>query len=71
MRLGTHAANAGEYFARRNNPTSPLADVRGPAGRTRPIAVAIRAGLASSEDATSIESRIHAAEIAGCPLTLW
>lgn len=71
MRLGTNASNRIEYVKRRNNPTSPLADVRGPAGHTRAIAMAIRAGLASSEDATSIESRIHAAEIAGRPLTPW
>lgn len=71
MRLGTKATNRAEYFARRSNPTSPLADVRGPAGRARAIAAAIRAGLANNEDAIGVEARIGAAEEAGLPLTLW
>jgi hypothetical protein len=71
MRLGTNASNRAEYLARRNNVASPLADVRGAAGRTRAIAAAIRAGLAGNEDAASIEARIHTAEAAGLPLTLW
>jgi hypothetical protein len=71
MRVGTNATNMAEYFARRNNMASPLADVRGAAGRTRAIAAAIRVGLANNEDAQSIEARIHLAEAAGLPLTLW
>jgi hypothetical protein len=71
MRLGTHASNRAEYFTSRKNLASPLADVRGAAGRTRAIAAAIRAGLAHNEDTTSMEKRIRAAERAGCPLTLW
>jgi hypothetical protein len=71
MRLGTNTTNRAEYIARRKNPVSPLADVRGAAGRTRAIATAIRTGLANHEDAVSIEARIRAAEIAGRPLTIW
>ena len=71
MRLGTSALNRFEYFSRRGNVASPLADVRGPAGRTRAIAAAIRTGLAHDEDAASLEIRIHDAEVAGRPLTLW
>ena len=58
MRLGTQATNRAEYFARRENPANPLADVRGAAGRTRSIAAAIRTGSANHEDAVSIERRI-------------
>ena len=71
MGLGTNAANKAEYFARRHDLTSPLADVRGAAGRSRAVAATIRAGLMQHEDAASIETRIRAAEIAGLPLTLW
>ena len=71
MRLGTNATNRAEYFARRKNVASPLADVRGAAGRSRAIAAAIRTGLEQQEDSGSIERRIRAAEIAGLPLTLW
>ena len=48
MRLGTNATNRVEYIARRKNVASPLADVRGAAGRTRAIAAAIRTGLANA-----------------------
>jgi len=44
---------------------------RGPAGRTRAVAAAIRAGLANNEEAATIETRIDVAEAAGVPLTLW
>ncbi|MFC9553644.1 hypothetical protein ACFTWF_22585 [Rhodococcus sp. NPDC056960] len=71
MRLGTNAVNRTEYHLRRRNLASPLADVRGPAGRTRAIAVAIRAGLVGGENSVSIEERIGRAEAAGLPLTLW
>ena len=71
MRLGTNATNRVEYFARRKNVASPLADVRGAAGRSRAIAAAIRTGLEQQEDSGSIERRIRAAEIADLPLTLW
>lgn len=36
MRLGTNAVNRTEYHLRRRNLASPLADVRGPAGRAVP-----------------------------------
>jgi len=71
MRLGTNSTNRAEYIARRKKVASPLADVRGAAGRTRAIAAAIRTGLANDEDTDSIEKRVRAAEIAGLPLTLW
>jgi hypothetical protein len=71
MRLGTNAVNRFEYLTRRRNLTSPLADVRGAAGRTRAIAGAIREGLQRAEAAHVIEQRIVRAELAGLPLTLW
>ena len=71
MRLGTNTTNRAEYIARRRNLASPLADVRGAAGRTRAIGAAIRTGLANHEDAVAIEKRIRAAETAGQPYTLW
>jgi hypothetical protein len=71
MRLGTNATNRFEYLTRRRIVANPLADVRGAAGRTRTLAAAIRTGLANHEDAASIEARIHVAEVAGLPLTLW
>ncbi|OUS94513.1 hypothetical protein CA951_18460 [Rhodococcus sp. NCIMB 12038] len=71
MRLGTNAVNRTEYHLRRRNLSSPLADVRGPAGRIRAVAAAIRTGLARSDDTDSIEERIRCAEAAGLPLTLW
>ncbi|WP_241740871.1 HNH endonuclease [Streptomyces sp. L2] len=71
LRLGTTAENRAEWASRHRNPTGPLADLRGAAGRTRAIAAAIRAGLAAGEDPGAIEDRIRAAEAAGLPLTLW
>ena len=41
MQLGTNATNRVEYLARRRNLASPLADVRGTAGRIRAVAAAI------------------------------
>lgn len=71
LRLGTRRTNRGEYELRRRNIASPLADVRGPAGRTRAIADAVRAGLERNEDSTEIDRRIYLAEQAGLPFTLW
>ncbi len=71
MRLGTNTVNRTEYHLRRRNLASPLADVRGPAGRIRAVAAAIRTGLACGDEADSIEERIRCAEAAGLPLTLW
>lgn len=71
MRLGTNRSNRSEYDLRRRNIASPLADVRGPAGRTRAIADAIRTGIGQNVDAATIEERIAAAEVAGRPFSLW
>ncbi|MEU2004633.1 hypothetical protein ACH47B_26890 [Rhodococcus sp. NPDC019627] len=71
LRLGTNAVNRTEYHLRRRNLASPLADVRGPAGRTRAVATAIRMGLADRELPHVVETRIAVAEAAGMPLTLW
>ncbi|OUS97245.1 hypothetical protein [Rhodococcus sp. NCIMB 12038] len=71
LRLGTNAVNRTEYFLRRRNLASPLADVRGSAGRTRAISAAIRTGLAHGDSVEGIEERIRCAEVAGLPLTLW
>ena len=71
MQLGTNRSNRSEYELRRRNIASPLADVRGPAGRTRAIATAIRTGIEQNLDVATIEERIAAAEAAGRPLSLW
>lgn len=71
LRLGTTAENRAEWALRRRNPSGPLADVRGAAGRTRAIAAAVRQGLTLGEPADLIEHRIHIAERNGAPLTLW
>ncbi|QSE41325.1 hypothetical protein JXX30_00345 [Rhodococcus erythropolis] len=71
MLLGTNRTNRSEYDLRRRNVASPLADVRGPAGRTRAIADAIRSGLDRDENLDRIEERIRGAEHAGLPFTLW
>jgi len=71
MHLGTNATNRYEYLARRGNLASPLADVRGAAGRARAIASAIRTSLACNESAAATEQRIRDAERAGRPWVLW
>lgn len=71
MQLGTNRSNRSEYELRRRNIASPLADVRGPAGRTRAIATAIRTGIEQNVGVDVIEERIAAAEAAGRPLSLW
>ncbi|WP_280763570.1 hypothetical protein [Prescottella agglutinans] len=71
MRLGTNATNRAEYDLRRRNVRSPLADVRGSAGRSHAIAAAVRAGLAAGDGTDAIDARIRAAEEAGTPFTLW
>ena len=71
MHLGTNRSNRSEYELRRRNIASPLADVRGPAGRTRAIAAAIRIGIEQNLDVATIGERIAAAEAAGRPLALW
>ena len=71
MRLGTNRTNRSEYELRRRNIASPLADVRGPAGRTRAVADAIRSAIARNEDDAVIGKHIQEAEAAGHPLSLW
>jgi hypothetical protein len=71
LRLGTPAENRAEWLARRCDPGSPLADLRGPAGRSRAIGAAIRAGRARGESETEIARRIRTAAAAGRPLSLW
>jgi hypothetical protein len=71
LRLGTPAENRAEWLARRRDPTGPLADVRGPAGRSRAIAAAIRAGRTLGEPEEQIARRIETAVSAGRPLSLW
>ncbi|WP_411143139.1 hypothetical protein [Streptomyces sp. x-80] len=71
LRLGTPAENRAEWLARRRNPSSPLADLRGPAGRSRAIGEAIRTGRANGETEAEIALRIRTAAAAGRPLSLW
>ena len=47
MRMGTNSTNRAEYIARRKNVASPLADIRGAAGRTRAIGRRWRSGADS------------------------
>ncbi len=68
MQLGTNRSNRNEYELRRRNIASPLAYVRGPAGRTRAIAAAIRIGVEQNPGSDVIEEHIAAAEAAGRPL---
>ncbi|MGW0860719.1 hypothetical protein [Streptomyces sp. NPDC002690] len=71
LRLGTAAENRAEWIARRRDPGSPLADLRGPAGRSRAIGAAIRAGQERGEGELKVRARIRAAIAAGRPLSLW
>jgi hypothetical protein len=71
LRIVDVAENTAEWAERRRNPRGPLADLRGPAGRSRAIAAAIRAGLAAGEDDERIAARILAAQRDGLPLTLF
>ncbi|MEE1798534.1 hypothetical protein PUR57_07560 [Streptomyces sp. JV176] len=71
LRLGTAAENRAEWLARRHNPESSLADLRGPAGRSRAIGVAVRAGRANHDSEREIADRIRAVLAAGRPFSLW
>lgn len=71
LRLGTPAENRLEWLTRRRNPASPLADLRGPAGRSRAIGTAIRLGLQLGESEREITDRIRITAAAGRPLSLW
>ncbi|OLE22522.1 MAG: hypothetical protein AUG49_19025 [Catenulispora sp. 13_1_20CM_3_70_7] len=66
---GPQGDNARDYRKRRMY--GPLADNRGPAGRTRAIADAIRAGLALGETDEQILDRITTTRLAGEPETLF
>ena len=69
-RLDDASGNLADYLARRDRP-GPLTDTRGPAGRARAIAAAIKAARASGAD---VEAAIRAASAAGIPGTqdtLW
>lgn len=63
--LGSHAQNAGDYWARLLDPLSPLNDVRGPAGRGRAIRDAILAGLRAGVSPEEIGRAIQRAEERG------
>ncbi|MFF2026995.1 hypothetical protein ACFVW2_35070 [Streptomyces sp. NPDC058171] len=71
LRLGTAAENRAEWVARRRDPGSPLSDLRGPAGRSRAIGAAIRAGLARDETEDEIAARVRVTIAEGRPLSLW
>lgn len=71
LRIVDVAENTAEWSERRRNPRGPLADLRGPAGRSRAIATAIQAGLAAGEDEERVAARVRAAQSAGLPLTLF
>ncbi|MBY8887226.1 HNH endonuclease [Streptomyces sp. PTM05] len=71
LRLGSSSENRTEWASRRGDPNGPLADIRGPAGRTRAIAEAVRYGLKHHESRELIDARIRTAELAGLPWTLW
>nr|WP_084724760.1 HNH endonuclease [Streptacidiphilus melanogenes] len=71
LRLGTAAENRAEWARRHRDPSGPLADVRGPVGRTRAIAQVVRTGLSLGESPALIDARILTVEREGLPLTLW
>lgn len=71
LRLDTAAENRAEWLARRKDPGSPLADLRGPARRSRAIGAAIRAGQEEGESKAEIAARFRAAIAAGRALSLW
>ncbi|MEU5547587.1 hypothetical protein AB0G85_35360 [Streptomyces sioyaensis] len=71
LRLGTSAEDRTEWAQRHRDPSGPLADLRGPAGRTRAIAEMIREGLRQDASPQQIEQRIQDADREGLPLTLW
>jgi hypothetical protein len=63
------ASNTAEYAARRHG--GPLADQRGPAGRARAIATAIRSALRAGASPAGIDAAIGEASAAGMPLALF
>lgn len=69
LRLDRQAVNRREAIARRRG--GPLADLRGPAGRTRAIAKAVREGIELGETVEQIHARQLAAASAGEPARLF
>jgi hypothetical protein len=63
------ASNTAEYAARRHG--GPLVDQRGPAGRARAIAGAIRAALRDGASPAVVDMAIAEASAAGMPLALF
>jgi hypothetical protein len=69
-RLDDTAGNTADYLARRSRP-GPLTDIRGPAGRARAIAAAIKTALAQDTDVEAVISAAAAAGIPAAQDTLW
>jgi hypothetical protein len=63
------ASNTAEYAARRH--AGPLADQRGPAGRARAIAAAIRTALRAGASPAAVDAAIAEASAFGMPLALF
>jgi hypothetical protein len=65
--LGTKAANAADYEARKGDPLSPLADLRGAAGRARAIRDAVLEAQARGASPEAVDHAIRRAMDAGMP----
>ncbi len=65
--LGTRKDNAADYTARKNDPFSPLADRRGPAGRARAVRDVILLAQAHGADDMAADQAIKCAMDAGMP----
>jgi len=65
--LGTKADNAADYEARKGDPLSPLADLRGPAGRARAIRQAILEAQSRGVSPEAVDHAIRRAMDAGMP----
>ena len=65
--LGTKADNSADYEARRHDPLSPLADLRGPAGRARAIRDAILEAQSRGASPEAVDHAIRRATDAGIP----
>src|SRR5258708_1893118 len=65
--LGTKADNAADYEARKGDPLSPLADLRGSAGRARAIRQAILEARSRGVSPEAVDHAIRRAMDAGMP----
>lgn len=65
--LGTRADNSADYEARKDDPLSPLADLRGPAGRARAIRRAVLEAQARGASPEGIDHAIRRVMDAGMP----